>query len=165
MIRDQDNLHVFLPIAEPVLPTKLDRMLAADGELQPLLAKTRELSALTSLVQSFLSAELGAETRVANFKEGKLALLAANAAVASKLRLLAPALTRFLVDRRWQVNLVSVRVQPMPARGRAPRERKNVHLSTHALERLRALHERLAPSPARDALAALLRRHGALGRG
>ena len=67
-----------------MVPTKLDRVLAADGELQPLLAKTRQLRALAGLVQSFLSAELGADIRVANFKEGKLALLAANPAAASK---------------------------------------------------------------------------------
>jgi hypothetical protein len=147
-----------------LLPTKLDRVLAADGELQPLLAKTRELRALAGLVQGFLSAELGAEIRVANFKEGKLALLAANPAAASKLRLLAPALTRFLLERRWQVSLVSVRVQPIAARARAPEKKKNVYLSTHALERLRALHERLELSPARDALGRMLRRHGALPR-
>lgn len=147
-----------------LLPTKLDRVLAADGELQPLLAKARELRALAGLVQGFLSAELGAEIRVANFKEGKLALLAANPAAASKLRLLAPALTRFLLERRWQVSLVSVRVQPIAARARAPEKKKNVYLSTHALERLRALHERLELSPARDALGRMLRRHGALPR-
>ena len=149
---------------KPLLPTKLDRVLASDGDLQPLLAKTRELRALAGLVQSFLSAELGAETRVANFKEGKLALLAANSAAASKLRLLAPALTRFLLERRWQVKLVSVRVQPSGARAAESRREKAVHFSTHALERLRALHERLSPSPAREALAKMLRRHGALPR-
>ena len=149
---------------KPLLPTKLDRVLASDGELQPLLAKTRELRALAGLVQSFLSAELGAETRVANFKEGKLALLAANSAAAAKLRLLAPALTRDLQERRWQVKLVSVRVQPIAARAHEAKRGKRVHFSTHALERLRALHERLSPSPARDALARMLRRHGALAR-
>jgi hypothetical protein len=147
-----------------LLPTKLDRVLATDGELQPLLDKTRQLRALAGLVQSFLSAELGADIRVANFREGKLALLAANPAAASKLRLLAPALTRFLLERRWQVNLVSVRVQPNAARPLSREQKKTVHLSTHALERLRALHERLKASPARDALAKMLRRHGALPR-
>jgi hypothetical protein len=39
---------------------------------------------------------------------------------------------------------------------------KLVHFSTSALADLRALHQRLAPSPARDALARMLRRHGAL---
>jgi hypothetical protein len=148
----------------PFLPTKLARVLAADGELQPLLAKTRELRTLAGVVHDFLSVELGAEIRVANFKEGKLALLAANAAAASKLRLLAPALTRFLLERRWQVSLVSIRVQPIAARAHPLERKKNVHLSTHALERLRALHERLPLSPARDALARLLRRHDALPR-
>jgi len=147
-----------------LLRTKIDRVLAADGELQPLLVKTQELRALAGPVQDFLSAELGADIRVANFKEGKLALLAANPAAASKLRLLAPALTRFLLERRWQVNLVSVRVQPIAARVAAAEKKKSVYLSTHALERLRALHERLKTSPARDALATLLRRHGALPR-
>ena len=147
-----------------MVQTKLDRLLAADGELQPLLAKTQELRALAGLVQNFLPAELGAEIRVANLKEGKLALLASNPAAASKLRLLAPALTRFLLDRRWQVNLVSVRVQPIAPRALSVAQKKSVHLSTHALERLRALHERLQVSPARDALARLLRRHGALPR-
>src|SRR2546423_9958201 len=149
---------------KPLLPTKLDRVLASDGELQPLLAKTRELRDCAGIGQSFLSAERGAETCVANFKEGKLSLLAANAAAASKLRLLAPALTRFLVERRWQVKLVSVRVQPSAARALELKREKSVHFSTHALERLRALHERLVPSPAREALARMLRRHGALPR-
>src|SRR5256885_1817267 len=125
---------------KPLLPTKLDRVLASDGDLQPLLAKMRELRALAGLVQSFLSAELGAETRVANFKEGKLSLLAANAAAASKLRLLAPALTRFLLERRWQDKLVSVRVRPSAARRLEVQRAETEPFSTHALERLRALH-------------------------
>jgi hypothetical protein len=145
-------------------PTKLDRILAAEGDLQPVLAKTRDLRALSELVQSFLTTELRQQTRVANFKDGKLALLAANSAVAAKLRLLAPALTRFLQERRMQVSLVSVRVQPIESLKKAHGPKKTVHFSTPALERLRELHERLPASPLRDALAKMLRRHGALPR-
>ena len=145
-------------------PTKLDRILAAEGDLQPVLAKTRDLRALSELVQSFLTTELRQQTRVANFKDGKLALLAANSAVAAKLRLLAPALTRFLQERRMQVSLVSVRVQPIESLNKACGARKTVHFSTPALERLRELHERLPATPLRDALAKMLRRHGALPR-
>ncbi len=146
-------------------PTKLDRILAAPGDLQPLLAKTRDLRALSELVQNFLTAELREQVRVANFKDGKLALLAANSAVAAKLRLLAPALSRFLQERRMQVSLVSVRVQPIESLKKVYSAQKSVHFSTHALERLRELYERLSASPARDALAKMLRRHGALPRG
>ena len=145
-----------------LLPIRLDRILGAEAELQPLLAKVRELGVLAGLVQSFLSAELACEARVASYKDGKLLLLAANPAAAAKLRLLAPALARFLLERRWQVNLVSVRVQPMRSPGAALSPRKHVHLSTPALSSLRALYARLAPSPAREALARMLRRHGML---
>ena len=148
----------------PLLPTKLDRILAAEGDLQPVLAKTRDLRAFGELVQNFLTTELRGETRVANFKEGKLALVAANPAVAAKLRLLAPALVRFLLERRMQVILVSVRVQPIESLKKACSAQKSVHFSTPALERLRELYERLSPSPMRDALARMLRRHGALPR-
>lgn len=142
--------------------TKIDRILSADGDFQPVVAKMRDLRALAELVGSFLSAELAREVRVGNLKDGKLVLIATHSAAAAKLRLLAPALTRFLLDRRTQVNSVSVRVQPNKARGSLPVEKKSVQLSTHALDELRTLHERMSPSPAREALAKMLRRHGRL---
>lgn len=142
--------------------TKLDRILSAEGELQPVLAKTRDLRALAGIVYGFLSAELARQTRVANIKDGKLALIAEHSAAAAKLQLLAPALVRVLQDRRWQVNSVSVRVQPNRSRASPPPAQKAVHLSTHALASLRELYTKMSPSPARDALATMLRRHGAL---
>jgi hypothetical protein len=142
--------------------TKLDRILSAQGDLQPLVAKTRDLRVLTGLVHGFLSADLARETRVGNIKDGNLALIAANSAAAAKLKLLGPALSQLLLERRFQVNSVSVRVQPNRPRIAAQETQKTVHLSTHALQRLRALYERLEPSPAREALAKMLRRHGVL---
>jgi len=148
----------------PQRPIRLDRIISAEGDLQPLVAKTRDLRALAGLVNGFLSADLAAEARVANLKEGELSILAANSAAAAKLRLVAAALCRLLQERHWQVNSVSVRVQPNLAR-RQPRQAtepkaKSVQLSTRALKSLQELHARLAPSPAREALARLLRRHG-----
>jgi hypothetical protein len=142
--------------------TKLDRILSAQGDLQPLVAKTRDLRALTVLVHGFLSAGLARETRVGNIRDGNLTLIAANSAAAAKLRLLGPALSQLLLERRFQVNSVSVRVQPNRPRIGPSETQKTVHFSTHALASLRALHRRLAPSPAREALAKMLRRHGAL---
>jgi len=146
----------------PFRLAKLDRILSADGELQPVVAKARDLRALAGIVQSFLSPELARCIRVGNLKDGKLTLIADHSAAAAKLQLLAPALIRVLQDRRWQVNSVSLRVQPN-ARGNAPQQRqKTVYLSTHALDKLRELHERMTASPARDALGKMLRRHGGL---
>lgn len=141
---------------------KLGRILSAEGELQPLLAKTRELRTLAGLVGDFLSADLAREARVANYKDGELVLIAAHSPAAAKLRLLAPALGRYLSERQWQVSSVSVRVQPNRVRNALPEKQKTVHLSTHALESLRTLHDKLGASPAREALARMLRRHKAL---
>jgi hypothetical protein len=142
--------------------TKIGRVLSSDGELQPVLAKARDLRALAGVVNGFLSAELARKTRVANLKDGRLVLIADHSAAAAKLQLLAPALVRVLQDQRWQVNSVSVRVQPNASRAAAPAVKKSVYFSTHTLERLRELHERMTPSPAREALARMLRRHGGL---
>jgi len=141
---------------------KLDRILSAEGELQPLLAKTRDLRAAAGLVHGFLPAELAREVRVANIRDGQLTLIAANSAAAAKLKLLGPALSQLLQKRRFQVNSVWVRVQPNRSSAAPSGVQKVVHFSTSALGSLRALHARLAPSPARDALAKMLRRHGAL---
>ena len=139
--------------------TKLGRVLSADGELQPLLAKARDLRALAGIVHGFLSADLARKTRVANLKDGRLVLIADHSAAAAKLQLLAPALVRILQDQRWQVNSLSVRVQPNASRSAAPERKKSVYLSTHTLDRLRALHSSMTPSPAREALGRMLRRH------
>jgi hypothetical protein len=142
-----------------VRPQRLDRILSAEGELQPLLTKTRELRALSGLVDRFLSADLAGAARVVNFKDSQLVLVAADSAAAAKLKLLAPALGRFLTERRWQVNSVSVRVQPNASR-RAAQRRTSVELSTSALAELHKLYRSMRPSPAREALGRLLQRGG-----
>ena len=143
--------------------SKIDRILAADGELQPLLTKTREIRALAGLVDGFLPPDLARQVRVANLREEELVLLAANSSVAAKLKLLAPPLSRYLAMQRWQVNSVSVRVQPNSARSgataKAAAAQKSAHLSTPSLAALQALYEGLRDSPAREALRLLLKRH------
>lgn len=143
-------------------PTRLDQALSAEGELQPLLAKARELRALSGLVHRFLSADLAGEVRVVNFKDSQLVLTATDSAIAAKLKLLAPALGRFLCERRWQVNSVSLRVQPRASRARATKT-IGVQLSTPAIEALGKLYGSMRPCPARDALGRLLRRRGVPG--
>jgi len=80
--------------------------------LQPVLAKARDIRALAGLVTDFLPTDLASQARVANFRDGEVILVAANSAAAAKLRLLAPSLCRYFCERRWEVNSVSVRVQP-----------------------------------------------------
>ena len=141
---------------------KIDRILSADGELQPVLAKARDLRALGGLVDGFFPPDLARQVRVANIREGELVIAAANPAAAAKVRLLAPSLSRYLATQRWQVNSVSARVQPTPPSSQVPqgKREKTVQLSTSGLESLRVLHARMAESPARRALGDLIAHHG-----
>ena len=137
---------------------KLDRILSADGELQPVVAKARDLRLIAGLVGGLLPADLCSLFRVANLREGELVLIAANASAAAKLRLLSPTLSDYLSNQRIQVNSVSVRVQPNPTSGSRAAPQKSAQLSTRTVDSLRALHGRLKASPARDALGRLLER-------
>jgi hypothetical protein len=142
---------------------KIDRILSADGQLQPVLAKARDLRTLGGLVDGFFPPDLARQVRVANIREGELVMSAANPAAAAKIRLLAPSLSRYLATQRWQVNSVSVRVQPSPSGGQVPQPKgqKAVQLSTSGLAALRRLHARMADSPARRALGELIAHHAA----
>jgi hypothetical protein len=139
---------------------KLDRILSAEPELEPLLAKARDLRALAALVQRFLPADLASQARVVNFRDGELVLEAAYSAAAAKLRLLAPSLCRFLSSQRWQVSSVHLRVQPNASRARAAARQKTAQLSTPTLDCLGRLYDNMRASPARDALERLLARRG-----
>jgi hypothetical protein len=139
---------------------KLDRILAAEATLQPMLAKAQELRALAGLLDGFLPPDLASLARVVNYREGEIVLVASTSAAAAKLRLLAPSLANFFSKQRLQVNSVCIRVQPSGSRRVDVAVRKNAYLSTSSLQSLRRLYNTLRDSPARDALGALLERRG-----
>ena len=141
-------------------PLKLGRILSAEATLQPVLAKAHELRALAGLLDGYLPPELARQTRLVNYRDGEIALVAASSAAAAKLRLLAPSLVNFFLKQRLEVNSVSIRVQPSASRLSDAAPRKSAHLSTSALESLVRLHRAMQDSPARDALGKLLRRRG-----
>ena len=143
-------------------PSKLDRILAAEPALQPLLSKAHELRALAGWLDGFLPPDLARQARVVNLRDGEIVLVAASSAAAAKLRLLAPSLLNLLAKQRLQVNSVSIRVQPSesrPGEGKSDAAlQKTAHFSTPALGSLRKLYNAMRDSPARDALGALLQK-------
>jgi hypothetical protein len=139
---------------------KLDRILAAEATLQPVLAKAHELRALAGLLDGLLPSELARQTRVVNYRDGEMVLVAASPAAAAKLRLLAPSLVNFFLKQRLQVISVSIRVQPNASRQAHAAPQKNAYLSTPTLDRLSTLYKTMRNSPAREALGALLKRRG-----
>jgi hypothetical protein len=127
-----------------------------DAGLQPVIAKAREINALSKLCFDFLPPGLARLVRAVNLRDRQLILLAASPAAAAKLKLLSESLYKYLREQRAEVNSVSVRVQPGAAMtGDAP-ARQPARLSQSAVNDLRALYLRLQDSPARDALKALL---------
>ena len=139
-------------------PPKLDRILAAEPTLQPVLAKAQELRAFAGLLEGFLPPDLARQARVVNYRDGELVLVAASPAAAAKLRLLAPSLVNFFLKQRLQVNSVSLRVQPNTPQNAGAAPQKTANFSTLTLDRLRKLYQSMADSPARDALGALLKK-------
>jgi len=135
---------------------RIDHLLASDGEMQPVVAKAREIHALAKLCKEFLPPGLAAQLRPANFQGGKLVMLAANSAAAAKLRLLSESLGDFLSKRGAKVNSVSVKVQPAadPTVAAETPRRRNLSAPTFAV--LSELYESLGESPARQALKRLL---------
>ena len=51
-------------------PLKLDRILAAEASLQPVLAKAHELRTLAGLLEGFLPADFARQTRVVDYRDG-----------------------------------------------------------------------------------------------
>jgi hypothetical protein len=142
-----------------VQPSKVGRLLASDAGLQPVIAKAREISALSKLCFDFLPPGLARLVRAVNLRDQQLVLLAASPAAAAKLKLLSEALLKYLLEQRAQVNSVSVRVQPGAGPPPDAPQRQPVRLSQSALDDLQALYRRLPDSPARAALKTLLDHH------
>jgi len=135
---------------------RIDHLLAADGELQPVVAKAREINALANLCKEFLPPDLAAQVRPANVQGGKLVVLAANSAAAAKLKLLSESLSDFLAKRGAKVNSVSVKVQPGEAAAGGAIAARPARVSAQTFAVLSELYESLADSPARAALKRLL---------
>jgi len=135
---------------------RIDRFLAADGDLQSVAAKARAIGALARLCDEFLPPELAAQIRPANLQGGKLVVLAANAAAGAKLKLLAESLGDFLSKRGAKVNSVSVKVQPGPVKEYRTGPTRRARFSRTAFSALSELYDSLGDSPARQALGHLL---------
>jgi len=139
---------------------KINRFLAAGGDFQPVMEKAREIEALSRLLDGFLPPDLAPLARVANFKDGKLVIHAANGPAAAKLKLLSESLGGYISKQRSQVNSVSVRVQPGGGGMVDAAPQKHALMSAAALQELAVLYARLPDSPFRKSLKLMLERRG-----
>jgi len=131
---------------------QLKSLLSSSQELQPLVAKAKTLSALQNHIIAVAQPHLAlsSQVQVLGLHLGTLSIAAANAAIAAKLRQLAPELVAKLQHRGCEVSGIRVKVQVSFDRGqRGPNPRK---LSKTAQNALKDLSLNLDGSPLKSAL-------------
>jgi hypothetical protein len=85
--------------------------LKASPELAAVTQHAERLIALQHLFEAVAPPALARQCRVANFKQGKLVIHAANAFIAAKLRQMLPSLSDEFSNRGWQITAIQVAVQ------------------------------------------------------
>ena len=109
-----------LPSRQSVVPLArpLGESLAGDGSLASLLARVRASQARLDALADVLPGLLRQHLRAGPLDDDGWTILAANSAVASKLRHLLPTLAETLVAKGWQATSIRVKVQSTLAPGR-----------------------------------------------
>src|SRR5262245_25615651 len=144
---------------------KIDEVLARSGELRALSVQAQRLAELQQVLHEAVPSSLVHSARVSTFRAGRLVVLADNAAVAAKLKQLAPRLLRHLQERGNQVTGIQVEVQvavPQRVSGTAPGERD---LSLTTVRSLEGLAGTLKASPLKVALDRMVQRRKRATRG
>jgi hypothetical protein len=144
---------------------KIHEVLANTGELRALSVQAQRLAQLQQVLLGALPSPLYSSARVSTLRSGRLVVLADNAAVAAKLRQLAPRLLRYVQERENQVTGIHIEVQvavPQGVSGKASSERD---LSLTAISSFEGLAGSMKESPLKGALDRLVQRRKRATRG
>jgi hypothetical protein len=126
-----------------------------DG-ISSLLPQTQRLLEIRQVFAKLLPGNLRRSSVIANFKQGKIVLFAANSAVAAKLKLLAPTLQDDLVKSGYQVTAMEVQVQP--AEPAAKPSEKRANLTREAGRHLAELSSQLPDSKLKSIVDSMAKR-------
>jgi len=119
--------------------------------------QARRLIELRRILATILPESLARWSSIANVKQGRVIIFAANGAVAAKLRLLSPTLLEQLSKRGTEVTGLEVRVQPSPPTLQATD--KSATMSSAGASSLRDLCEQLPDSELKSVVGRLAHRH------
>lgn len=136
--------------------------LVQDQNGASIVATAQKLMQAEQVVRKQLPPVLAHSCRVANLDRQCLTLAVPGAAHATRLRQLTGTLLRALNERGWHITQVEIRVQAGLAANASQRPPREIQaLDRRALDCFRALEHQVAPGPLADAIARLLRHHGA----
>jgi hypothetical protein len=124
----------------------------ADG-INSLMPQAKRLLELRQVLSETLPQPLAKHTTIANYRQGKLIIYAANAAVAAKLKLLRQTLSNRFLERGLQITAMEIEVQPSLTP--QPRPAKAAVLSDQAREALAKLSTQLTESELKYSIAAM----------
>lgn len=137
---------------------KIGDVIANSGNFKSLAQHARRLEDLQHLLFEAVPRALATASRVSNYKAGLLVISADNAAVAAKLRQLAPRLLSHLGKAEIQVTGIRVDVQVKAHKIKDEHEVTARALPPDAIQKFSGLAERLPASPLKTAVMKLARR-------
>jgi hypothetical protein len=139
---------------------RVGEYLDASPEVDRLTSRAAFLLAARQVLAEALPEPLRRSCAVANYRQGKVVLLADSSATAARIRLLAPSLVELLGKGGLQVTGLRVDVQPDVTRRVQPTEAKSLLLSPSATEAIARTARSLPEGPLRQALDAFVRGRG-----
>ena len=138
---------------------KIGNLLSTPGELKTLYGKAQHFLRLQQVFSESAPPSLARASRIKNYRKGTLFILADNAAVAAKLRQLAPRLLVNIQKQEPQITGIQIAVQVAGSQSNFDTHLKNNILSIDSIEKFNKLSEAIPDSPLKSALANLVRRH------
>ena len=138
---------------------KIGDVIASSGNLQALTRKARRLRELQLLLSDAAPPLLAAASRVVDLKSGTLVVVSDNAAVAAKLRQLAPRLLQHVREQAIEVTGIRVEVQVKPHKIKTEEYFGKHPLPADAIQDLERLSDGLPPSQLKQALDRMVSRH------
>lgn len=142
---------------------KIGTLLTTSGDLKALSEKARRLLQLQQVFLASAPPSLAQASRVGNYRAGTLFLLADSAAVAAKLRQLAPRLLLNIREQEPQVTGIQVAVQVNKSRASPDTHPGKERLSADSIGQFSKLSERIPDSPLKTALTNFVRRRSRSG--
>lgn len=125
-------------------------------DLEAIRVRARRIAALQQAYLTAVPGELARASAVGYEQQGTLVVLAANGAVAARLRHLAPRL--HLTMQKQFPEVKGIRIEVQLVRGTNRRSRPIRRIGATGLGQLKALESELPDGPLRDALRRLIRR-------
>jgi hypothetical protein len=144
---------------------KIGDVIANSSNLKALTRQAQRLRDLEQLLFEATPHALACASRVTNLRSGTLVVAADNAAIAAKLKQLAPRLLLHIAKQGIEVTGIRVVVQVKPHKIKAEDEVTKRSLPPDAIQEFERLSGRLPPSPLKSALTRMVsrRRAGKLG--